>query len=590
MNATIPEQSAIRIHDAYQRSSRLTLALCIAALAIMIAAAALIGASLIHLAETRDAVAQALAVNSELKDLNSQMLDAETGERGFLLSGRSIYLQPYYEALTQMGKSRTALEEALHHAPAAKGQIDALNKAVAIRLAQFDRAVLLQSTGHADDAVSMELNDTGKASMDSIRNAMRDLISGQDRLIVDLQSEYVTVIRNNYWTVAASLALNALLFFGLVHRMRNATSQWNVARMEMGKHNEELSLFLQSAAERNAQINGLSELSRFLQSCADMGEAIRLLKQQLPPLLRAKSGALYLLVETGDQLHQEFAWGPDAYAECIELGDCWAVRLGQPFRQPDQKGASGCKHLQTDAMGIRNDIHCLPLLAHGELMGLLVLDAGVASDADANVENEGYRRITLEQVGLSIGNLKLRESLHQQSIRDALTDLYNRRFLEESAQRELLRAIRLRTEGSRNGITFLMIDIDHFKHFNDEFGHKVGDQVLREVSDALQRRTRGSDVVARYGGEEFTIVLVDTLPELAQRRAEQVRTDVENLNLMASGKSLGKITISIGLAQFPDHGNTVAALLLAADKALYEAKNAGRNRVVIAPEAGKEIV
>jgi diguanylate cyclase (GGDEF)-like protein len=97
-------------------------------------------------------------------------------------------------------------------------------------------------------------------------------------------------------------------------------------------------------------------------------------------------------------------------------------------------------------------------------------------------------------------------------------------------------------------------------------------------------------VVARYGGEEFTIVLVDTLPELAQRRAEQVRTDVENLNLMASGKSLGKITISIGLAQFPDHGNTVAALLLAADKALYEAKNAGRNRVVIAPEAGKEIV
>ena len=131
-------------------------------------------------------------------------------------------------------------------------------------------------------------------------------------------------------------------------------------------------------------------------------------------------------------------------------------------------------------------------------------------------------------------------------------------------------------------MTLLMIDIDHFKLFNDKHGHNVGDQVLREVADALLHHARGSDVVARYGGEEFTIVLPDMPTELGIERAEQMRANVENLALHALGGALGTVTISIGLAQFPTHGSTVEALILASDKALYEAKRAGRNRVVIA--------
>jgi diguanylate cyclase (GGDEF)-like protein len=215
-------------------------------------------------------------------------------------------------------------------------------------------------------------------------------------------------------------------------------------------------------------------------------------------------------------------------------------------------------------------------------MGLLVLDSGMAGDVRANAENENYRRITLEQVGLSIGNLKLRESLRQQSIRDMPTGLYNRRFLEESAQREVLRASRRNAKDINDGLALLMIDIDHFKQFNDQHGHDVGDQVLHEVAQVLQRQTRGSDVAARYGGEEFTIVLTDMPVSLAFERAEQVRAGVEALSLHAAGKALGTVTISIGLAQFPTHGRSVAELLIAADKALYEAKRTGRNRVVIA--------
>jgi diguanylate cyclase (GGDEF)-like protein len=146
----------------------------------------------------------------------------------------------------------------------------------------------------------------------------------------------------------------------------------------------------------------------------------------------------------------------------------------------------------------------------------------------------------------------------------------------------VLRALRQQAKGDYAGLALMMIDIDHFKRFNDLHGHEVGDQVLREVAQVLQKQTRGSDVAARFGGEEFTIVLADITDQRALERAQRVRQQVEQLVLRPSGKDVGVVTISIGLAQFPAHGSTVEALLLAADKALYEAKNSGRNRVVVA--------
>lgn len=167
-------------------------------------------------------------------------------------------------------------------------------------------------------------------------------------------------------------------------------------------------------------------------------------------------------------------------------------------------------------------------------------------------------------------------------MRDALTGLYNRRFFDESSRREVMRAVRQQAKGDYAGLVLMMIDIDHFKRFNDQHGHEAGDQVLREVAQVLQSQARGSDVASRYGGEEFTIVLADITQVLALERAQRVRQEVEKLVLHPSGQDAGTVTISIGLSQFPTHGSTVEALLLAADKALYVAKSAGRNRVVIA--------
>jgi diguanylate cyclase (GGDEF)-like protein len=329
----------------------------------------------------------------------------------------------------------------------------------------------------------------------------------------------------------------------------------------------------------------LSELSRFLQSCVDMKEAVGLLKQRLPPLMRAANGSMYLTAAADqDQLRQAFIWGEKSFVEFFEPNDCWAARLRQPFVQPFETGSASCAHLQSEYASEHNNnnIQCLPLMAYGELLGIVVLEADVASDPQESLEFEGSRRFALEQVGLSIGNLKLRESLRQASIRDVLTGLYNRRFFDESSRREMLRAVRQQTKGDYDGLALMMIDIDQFKLFNDKYGHEVGDEVLREVAQVLQGQTRGSDVAARYGGEEFTIVLSDITGPLALERAQRVRQQVEQLVLRPSGKDVGVVTISIGLSQFPAHGSTVEALLLAADKALYEAKNSGRNRVVVA--------
>ena len=570
------------VPDEIQRSWRLTLGMCVVVFAAIIATAVLTAASLSRLSDARVGLAQAQLADKSLNDLMTQILNAETGQRGFLLSGRANYLQPYYAALTQLREARAALALALSNDPAAGPQLAALDQATAARLEDLERTVHLKSEGNSDEALELVLTDSGKQAMDALREAVRVLaVSGSHRT-ERWENEHEQDIFNNYLILAASTALNLLLFVLLVQRLRYTTAQVRSSRQAMKERNDDQASLLASSAARNEQVHGLSELSRLLQSSVDMVEAVCLLQQQLPLLMRSTSGALYLMAAARDQLRQAFAWGDESYADCFDPGDCWAVRLGQSFQQPAQSGAAACAHLKSDQAQERADIHCLPLVAHGELLGVLVLDAGIASDPLVNAENEGYRRITLEQVGLSIGNLKLRESLRQQSIRDALTGLYNRRFLEESAQREVQRAARRQEKGCEDGMALLMIDIDNFKQFNDQHGHEVGDQVLCQVAAILQSQTRGSDVAARYGGEEFTIVLSEMPAQLALERAEKVRAEVETLVLKASGKSCGAVTISIGLAYFPTHGSSVEALLLAADKALYAAKNAGRNQVVVA--------
>jgi len=169
----------------------------------------------------------------------------------------------------------------------------------------------------------------------------------------------------------------------------------------------------------------------------------------------------------------------------------------------------------------------------------------------------------------------LREKLQEQAMRDRLTGLYNRHYVEEWFGLELRRA-------QRHGrpIAAIMLDVDHFKRFNDNFGHEAGDLVLREVAGALRRSTRGSDVASRYGGEEFLVLLPECPFDAALRKAEQLREEVAKLELRYDDRPLGPVTVSLGVAAFPDHAKESLELLRRADEALYLAKQTGRNRVV----------
>jgi diguanylate cyclase (GGDEF)-like protein len=226
------------------------------------------------------------------------------------------------------------------------------------------------------------------------------------------------------------------------------------------------------------------------------------------------------------------------------------------------------------------------MMAQGETLGLLFLrpQAGLVQAALSESKQQLATAVA-EQIALALSNLRLRETLRQQSVRDPLTGLYNRRFLEEALDRELARI-----ERKNLPLALIMMDVDHFKSFNDTFGHEAGDAVLRDLGGILQRHVRGGDIACRYGGEEFTIVLPEADLEIGRQRAETLRDAARELRLVHDGKSLGAVTLSLGVACFPENGRRREHLLQAADAALYEAKNGGRNRVVLSAAKTLKVV
>ncbi|HQO28926.1 MAG TPA: GGDEF domain-containing protein, partial [Accumulibacter sp.] len=185
-------------------------------------------------------------------------------------------------------------------------------------------------------------------------------------------------------------------------------------------------------------------------------------------------------------------------------------------------------------------------------------------------------QMTSENIGLAIVNLRLRESLRSQSLRDPLTGLYNRRHMEDFMARECRRAQR-----QRRPVSFMMADVDHFKRFNDKHGHQAGDALLAGLANTLQQRLRGDDIACRYGGEEFIVILPGASLENVVQRAEGLRRLVaDDLRIIYDGDELPGVTLSIGVSSFPMHGLNGEQCIRAADDALYRAKLAGRDRVV----------
>ena len=330
---------------------------------------------------------------------------------------------------------------------------------------------------------------------------------------------------------------------------------------------------------RNREILLLAELGNFLIACVTVEEACDAIPKYCELLFPGERGVLYLFRSSRDHLNQYASWGGAGNAvPAFKPEDCWALRRGRPYTMFDPQKDAICGHVA--GHNRESAYMCVPLVVQSDLLGLMWITIArcenTESVLDAPMSIEQQLAVALsERIALALSNIRLRENLRQQTIRDPLTGLYNRRFLEESVNREIARCKRKET-----GFGMLMIDIDHFKRFNDSFGHEAGDSVLREVAHALQKNTREGDIVCRFGGEEFTIVLPDADRNGAVIRAERLLAIVRDLQVKHNDKKLGSITVSIGLAVYPQNGETVNAIIESADKLLYQAKRAGRDRLV----------
>ena len=292
--------------------------------------------------------------------------------------------------------------------------------------------------------------------------------------------------------------------------------------------NEKLTRWVGDLERRNREVSLLNEMGDLLQSCLTAEEAHGVIAQFVQQLFPLESGALYVLSASRNLLEAVCVWGEAPPGErVLTPEDCWALRRGRVHAVGN--GASGprCKHMASLAT---SHSLCLPMMAQGEALGMLFLQEAVADrDAAAEHASEAKRRLALtvgEHISLSLANFKLRETLRNQSIRDPLTALYNRRYMEETLDRELRRA-----ERKERTLGIIVIDVDHFKHYNDALGHEAGDVLLRGLAEFLQAQVRREDVVCRYGGEEFTIILPEASLEIALQRAEILRDKVKGLRV-----------------------------------------------------------
>jgi diguanylate cyclase (GGDEF)-like protein len=346
------------------------------------------------------------------------------------------------------------------------------------------------------------------------------------------------------------------------------TAQLNAANDELRNRATELS-------KRNQEITLFSKMNDFLQTSTTEAEAYAIISETVTQLFPEDSGAVFVLNASRNMLEAAAVWGPLPPANLIfPPNECWAHRLGQVHLGIGHE--RWCPHVTDD--GPR--YVCLPLLAQGEMLGILhLLDGSVKNDkADEArmAEKCTLAKILADNIGLGIANLKLRESMRNLSIRDPLTGLFNRRYMEEALAQELHR-----TKRNDAKLAVIMIDIDHFKQFNDTFGHDGGDAVLRALGAFFKKHVRGSDIACRYGGEEFILILSPSTAEGARQRAEKIREGAGLLSVNHANRDLGAITLSLGVAIFPDHASDVAAIIKAADVALYHAKRDGRNRVAM---------
>lgn len=356
----------------------------------------------------------------------------------------------------------------------------------------------------------------------------------------------------------------------------NDISELRHAEGVVNERADQLAALNSELHERSETTARLVKLGELLQASVTFPEAFSVVGAAMTEFLGGLSGTVHLTSASRNLVEEMVHWGEiKSSVNQFAPEDCWALRRGQEHVAGPGMLTPRCAHIIENG---KKGYVCMPLAAQGETLGILHLcEPNAAERPQWLAERQQILRGVVDTLALALANLRLRETLRQQSIRDPNTGLFNRRYLEETSSRELRRV-----ERSGQPLTMIMLDVDHFKQFNDTFGHEAGDLVLKQVAATLIEHARDSDIVSRYGGEEFALVMPGCSIDEGAARAETLRLAIRQLHLAHRGRTLGTVTASFGVAAYPEQGAGWAELANAADHALYNAKGEGRDRVVVA--------
>lgn len=364
------------------------------------------------------------------------------------------------------------------------------------------------------------------------------------------------------------IALTAMVVVSMV-LYRTNRRQINSLRTRSNNERDLLNEQLRLARE----VRLLGELNEWLQSSRSLDELFDMVAKFMTHILPDAEGSVYVYSNSRDVLDGSASWNGGTHKEHIHPDGCWGLRRGRTYEYGATEVDFVCEHAEPHD---GRPYFCFPILAHGETVGLMHLRAQHDCE-DSFGQNKKLAQMCAEQISMAIANVRMRDQLHDQSVRDPLTGLFNRRHMTDQ-----LRKLISRSQASGSTVSLLAVDVDHFKKFNDNHGHDAGDMVLRAVGSVLQQSCDGDEIACRMGGEEFTLILPDSSPADVLARAEKLRKAVEDIAVRYGEKTLPRITISLGVAHYPTHGTMPQDLMRSADDALYDAKARGRNQVRLA--------
>ena len=400
-----------------------------------------------------------------------------------------------------------------------------------------------------------------------------DLLYSSRRVTID-QQDYVVVLavpmhhlENMTFQLMSILVGLALLSIAMLiatsllsHRQIEAS-----VTAEKNKQDERIH-------QRTLEIELMHRLANMLAACQNLVEAQRVVEDIVPRILGQLNGSISLMRSSRNQLVNQLDWG-DKWpgSKSFAPDECWSLRTGRSHLSIEAFHHLSCEHMSSID---NNQTLCIPLTAHGNTIGIMHLYFG-QGEIEVEELTTQLAYSVAEHLGLALANLSLQEKLRSQALSDPLTGLYNRRFFEQKLTEHTNNSAT-----SSESLSLLMLDLDHFKRFNDNFGHDAGDYVLKEISSLLKRTVADDEIACRLGGEELAVILPHCNMADATEYANNIVNLIRTLHLEHKGLSLGQLSVSIGVATYPDPASDIEALVKMADKALYLAKDQGRDRVV----------